>query len=302
MLSMMREGLLAMPGLRMLKRFMRLAFWAVFLAGEVRAFPQRIASGTVGTDEILLKLLKGEESRIIAVSRLADDPRYSFVTEIPKTVKARVGDNIESLLLLRPDLVFIASYTAARISDPLKAAKVNVHVQRSFTSFADIKANIKDVGLKVGKAKEAEGLVKEMELKVSESLRKQKSCPRKPRFLQYVASDFLPGRGTIIDDLGEIAGYHNVLRDVNWESWSPISQELLVQQKPDVIIASAADAPTKEALLEKLRSSPVWTKLDAVKNGRIILVPDRLLYTVSHHVADLLIFLIENRSCPELRK
>lgn len=286
----------------MLKSFIKFAFCGLLIATEAGALPQRIASGTVGTDEILLNLLKGEESRLIAVSLFADNPRYSFLTEIPKTVKARVGDNIENLLLLKPDLVFIASYTASRISDQLKSAKVNVHVQRSFGSFGDIKANIREVGLKVGKGKEAEALVLGMDKKVEEALKKQKTCPRKPRFLQYVASDFLPGRGTIIDDVGEIAGYHNALRDINWQGWTPISQEVLAQQTPDVIIASAADASSKEALLEKLRTSPAWKNLNAVKKAQIVLVPDRLLYTVSHHAAELVTFLIENRPCPAAAK
>ncbi|RZA20639.1 MAG: ABC transporter substrate-binding protein [Proteobacteria bacterium] len=261
------------------------------------AAPDRIASGTVGTDEILLELLKGEESRIVAVSHFAEDPRYSFISAVPKSIRGRVGGNIENLLLQKPDLVFIASYTAASIAEQLKAAKVKVHVQKSFGSFRDIKENIHEVGRLIGKTKESNALVSDMETKVSAALKKQTACARKPSFLQYVASDFLPGKGTIIDDVGEIAGYHNVLRDIDWQGWTQISQEILVQQKPDVILASAADAANKDEFLKKLREHAAWQKMDAVKEGRVIFVPDRLLYTVSQHATELVTFLIENRPC-----
>lgn len=286
-----------MSGLRMLRWFFKSLIVIGFLAGSAEALPQRIASGTVGTDEILLELLKGEESRLIAVSLFADDPRYSFIKAVPKTVKARVGDSIENLLLLRPDLVFIASYTAATISEQLKAAKVKVVVQKTFGSYKDIQNNILEIGSLVGKTSAAKGLVKAMDEKVSAIEKKAPKCAKKPTFLQFVSNDFVPGRETIIDDVGERAGYHNVLRDIDWKGWTQISQEVLVQQNPDVILASEADAPSREALLQRLRSLPAWQKLPAVKSGKIIIIPERLLYTVSHHTADLLSFLIQKRIC-----
>jgi iron complex transport system substrate-binding protein len=284
----------------MLKSSTIFLFW-VWIESLALAAPVRIASGTVGTDEILLELLKGEEDRIVAVSHFAEDPRYSFISAVPARIKGRVGGNIENVLLLRPDLVFIASYTAASLSEQLKAAHVKVHVQKSFGSFRDIKDNIREVGRLVSKPKEAEFMVHAMEKKVSDALAKQPACARRPSFLQYVSSDFLPGKGTIIDDVGEIAGYRNVLRDIGWQGWTQISQEVLVQQKPDVILASAAEAPSKEAFLQKLRSSSAWQRMDAVKEGRVVFVPDRLLYTVSQHAAELVTFLIDHRFCPSAR-
>ncbi len=265
-------------------------------------FPQRIASGTVGSDEVLLELLKGEEHRLVAVSLFADNPKYSFIKQLPPHIKAKVGDNIENLLLLKPDLVFLASYTAANISAQLKAAKVNVHVQKSFGSYADVKNNIKEMGKLIGKDKAAEALIAEMDKTVEESRKKQKACSQKPSFLQYVANDFLPGKGTIIDDVGEIAGYHNILRDVSWEGWKAMSQEVLIQQNPDIILASSGEAKDAKRLVEILKSRPAWQKMSAVREERVLIVPDRLLYTVGQHTANLVAFLMENRPCPAVKK
>jgi iron complex transport system substrate-binding protein len=283
----------------MLKRLLNSAILSLFISSVVQAatFPQRIASGTVGTDEILLQLLKGDEQRLIAVSTFAVDPRYSFIEKLPRSVKGRVGENIESLLLLKPDLVIIASYTSADVTEQLKAAKVNVQVQKSFGSLKDIEANILELGKLTGKDKEAEVLVASMETTVDKAIANQPKCKQRPKVLQYASSDILPGRDTIIDDIMERAGFHNVLRDIEVKGWAPISSEVIVQQKPDFIIASAVEAPNKGALIEKMMHSAAWQKLDAVKKGRVILVPDRLLYTVSHHAAELVVFLAKELNC-----
>jgi iron complex transport system substrate-binding protein len=246
---------------------------------------------------LLLALLKGEESRIVALSTFADNPKYSFITEIPKSVKARVGDNIESLLVLKPDLVIVASYTAAEITEQLKAAKVNVQVQKSFAGVKDIEDNIKEIGRLIGKDKEAQAMIANMEKTMDAAIGKQPKCKRRPTLLQYASSDILPGTETIIDDVAERAGYHNVLRDIAFKGWRPISGEILAQQKPDLIIASAADAASKEELIAKMKKSSGWQKLDAVQKGKVILIPDRLLYTVSYHVAELVAFLAEQLAC-----
>lgn len=281
------------------KRFLNIAALSLIFSANLSAapLPQRIASGTVGTDETLLELLKGEEQRIVALSTFADNPKYSFIQEIPKSVKARVGDNIESLLVLKPDLVILASYSSPEIIEQLKSAKVNVKVQKAFGGIQDIETNIKELGSFVGKEKEAEALVSSMEKKIGDALAKQPKCKKRPSLIQYATNYVIPGTETIIDDIAERAGFHNVLRDINFKGWSPISPEVLVQLKPDFIIASAADAPTKEGIQKLLLSSAGWQKLDAVKHARIILVPDRLLYTVSYHAAELAAFLAAELRC-----
>lgn len=286
-------------GLRMLKRLLHSAILSLFLSSGLNAatFPQRIASGTVGSDEILLQLLKGDEQRLIAVSTFAVDPRYSFIEKLPPSVKGRVGENIESLLLLKPDLVIIASYTSVEVAAQLKAAKVNVQIQKSFGGLKDIEANILELGKLTGKDKEAEVLVASMETTIDKAIANQAKCKQRPKVLQYASSDILPGTETIIDDIMERSGFHNILRDINFKGWAPISSEILAQQNPDFIIASSVEAPSKAALIEKMMHSAAWGKLDAVKNGRVIMIPDRLLYTVSHHAAELVVFLAKELKC-----
>ncbi len=263
--------------------------------------PRRIASGTVGSDEILLELLKGEEQRLVAVSTFADNPKYSFIEKLPPSIKVRVGDSMENLLLAKPDLVILASYTSPDIIQQLKNAKVNVAVQRSFGSLRDIEANIAELGRLTGEEKPAAAMVARMQAEVRDALAQAPRCVRKkaPTFIQYTSSDVVPGAGTIIDDVANIAGYHNALRDIGMKDWSLISHEVLAQQRPDYVFASEADAPDAASLQKVLLKKTGWQRLEAVRKGRIIMVPDRLLYTVSFHITELVRFLTQQNTCPK---
>ena len=82
--------------------------------------PQRIISQTLATDEILLAICP--LNRLMAVSTLALDPQYSNVVASARQVAQYVSDNVEQILSLQPDLVFVASYTRAETLELLKTA------------------------------------------------------------------------------------------------------------------------------------------------------------------------------------
>ncbi|HEY8459429.1 MAG TPA: ABC transporter substrate-binding protein, partial [Blastocatellia bacterium] len=71
--------------------------------------PQRIASQTLGTDEILLAICPPE--RIVALSNLADDENYSNAVEAARQIPNRTTEGPEQILQLKPDLIFVASYS-----------------------------------------------------------------------------------------------------------------------------------------------------------------------------------------------
>src|SRR4051812_26256730 len=78
---------------------------------DVAAAPVRIASCSLASDETLLALLGPGTPRLVAVSSLATDRRYSNIAgEIPKSLTGRCGTELESLLALKPDLAVLASY------------------------------------------------------------------------------------------------------------------------------------------------------------------------------------------------
>lgn len=74
------------------------------------AKPQRIASLSYGTDEMLVELVAMD--RILAFSRWADDPEITFITAGQAAqVKKRALPYAEALIALRPDLIVAAAST-----------------------------------------------------------------------------------------------------------------------------------------------------------------------------------------------
>ena len=247
--------------------------------------PQRIASGTVGTDEILWELLEGERERIVAVSMFSEDPRYSLLGPLPTTLKGRVGNSVESLLNLRPDLAILASYNKRELAPQLQAAGIPVLIQNKFHSIEAIQSNILTIGKAVGAEVKAQSLVEKMQQKLAEWQAQRPHC-RPPRAILYSAQGTFPGKDTSFTSALEAAGFQNLIANQGLKSWAPLSREVLLSLKPDFIVVSSSSE--KEAKLSaQIRNDPVWGQMQAVREGRLIFIPEALLSTVSHHILEL---------------
>jgi iron complex transport system substrate-binding protein len=260
--------------------------------------PQRIASATVGTDEILFEILsrRQELHRLVAVSIFSDNKNYSHLDKIPASIKGRVGDSVEALVALKPDLAILASYNRREIQHQLKRAGVQVIVQENFRSLADTQENIRLIGRMTGTEKEAESLVQELQ-KTLAAARNRKPCPKgDPTFLQYSGYDTVPGADTIIHDAAAHAGFTNLAARLKLNGWAQLSQEVLATLDPDFVV-TAGDPAQRQEIHAQLLKSPAWQNLGAVKAGRLIVIPERELYSVSHHVTKLVKTLAAARHC-----
>jgi iron complex transport system substrate-binding protein len=274
--------------MRMLRFWLSLVL-ALTATFSMAAAPQRIASATVGTDEILFEILsrRQELHRLVAVSIFSENKKYSHLQKIPASIKGRVGDSVEALLALKPDLAIVASYNRAEISHQLKAAGVTVVTQENFRSLSDIQDNIRMIGRVTGTSKEAEALVQEMQKELQTSKSAKPCAAGDPTFIQYSGYDTVPGADTIINDAAAHAGLVNLAARLKLNGWAPLSQEILATLNPDFVVTSG-DPLQKEAVQAQLSRSPAWQNLKALKAGRLIIVPERELYTVSHHVTKLM--------------
>src|SRR5579859_1438085 len=76
----------------------------------INAKPVHIVSVTLGTDEILLSLV--DHARITAITANAIDPDQSSVVDQAKSIPNQLAKaDPEAIIALKPDLVFVASYT-----------------------------------------------------------------------------------------------------------------------------------------------------------------------------------------------
>ncbi len=262
--------------------------------------PSRIASGTVGSDEILLELLQRPEDRrrLVAVSLFSEDTRYSLLGPIPKSIPGRVGNNLEALLALKPDAAILASYSRLDLATQLRAAGVEVLIQDQFHSIADIQQNILEIGRFTGSEKAAEALVTNLKTTLADLSRSFEGCPeaKRPRIMLYSDSGTFPGRNTSFDSAARAAGLINLVAELGLTSWAPLSEEAIAGLKPDWIVMSG-DASKAQRLLEKLRGNKMWAQMPAVQKQHILAVPEALISTVSHHIAELAKTLHRAYSC-----
>jgi iron complex transport system substrate-binding protein len=265
--------------------------------------PQRIVSQSLATDEVLLALPLGD--RLLAVSGLVDDPRYSLVLGEASAVPRRVLRSAEEILALRPDVVFVASYTTSETVDQLRRAGAPVLQLVDFDTLDDVRANIRAIGLAVGEASGAEELVLELDRRVDravggtlrttvettvkatgESSRQESLRRERPlRVLAWEAGVVIAGK-TTFDDIVTRLGAVNVASEAGLEGWPRVGVERLAVWSPDLLILPASpgeEAATLAAVLEHpaLRSSGL------ANPGRVAVVPTALFNTVSHHVATL---------------
>ncbi len=247
----------------------------------IPAKPVRIVSQTLGTDEILLAICPQE--RIVGLSSLSADPKYSNVIAAARMIPGRTVTGAEEILQKKPDLIFVASYSRAEVVDLLKAAKAPVFRFGDFNSIDDIKNNIRTLGRAVGEEAATEALVAQMERDLTDiAARIDRSRPA-PRVMSYGTSGFTAGGGTIFDDMVRAAGGVNVSTENGVRGFAKVSAEKVLDWQPDVIVVIAEDEK-KEAVRKQLLDNPAVAASRAGKSGRVFVLSGREMLTVSHNV------------------
>ena len=243
--------------------------------------PQRIVSQTLGTDEILLAIC--DPQRIVALSELVDDVTYSNVTAPAQHITGRANAGAEQILHFHPDMIFVASYSKAELVELLTAAHAPVFRFAHFDHIDDIKTNIRLIGYIIGEDEPAEALVQHMERDIA---RVRASIPPDVppvRVMLYGQGGYTGGAHTTFDDMVQAVSATNIATVHGITGFRKISSEQLIQWNPDVIITSTdRDAP--EDMRQHLLHDPAVALTHAGKHQRVIVMPNHIFLTVTHHI------------------
>jgi iron complex transport system substrate-binding protein len=237
---------------------------------------------TLATDEILLALVPPE--RIVALTLWADDRVHSNVVVEARSVLPRVRANAEQVVAYQPDLILIAPYTLASVKSLLEASGSPVFTLQSCNSIAEIQHNIISVGRAVGESARARALVNQMERRLAGVYEHVHGLPR-PAVLYYIPGGFTAGRGTTMDEIITNAGGTNVAATTGLWRTKKLSKEKLVALNPQfILVGGDPHAPEHESLRPLLLADPALQDIDAVRTGRIYVIPYSAIGTVSHHI------------------
>ena len=255
---------------------------AVASAAPVGAdpLPRRIVSVNIASDEILVALVP---ERLIAVSVLADDPEVSAVVREARAIPIRVKADAERIIDLRPDLVVIGGHSF-HVASQLRQLGLLVITIEGFESIGWIEQLIRTLGQAAGAQARAEQLLADMRERLRKVEERVATRPR-PRVLTYAPSGYTDGRRTILNDVIRAAGGDNIAAALGIVGGKQISLEQVLAADPETIVMSASSrwAP---GFHSEFFAHPALRTVSAVRDGRVHLLPGRLMITASHHIVE----------------
>ena len=184
------------------------------------------------------------------------------------------GLNIERIAELNPDILI--TITGGPEDDYQKVRELGIEIYRviDVKGIEGVYDEIANISKIIGLEDKGKELVSELKKGVDEIYNQIKdlSDEQKPRVFYEVWNDPLMGAGadTFISDLIEKSGGVNILSEDNLTGWPEYSVEKLIEKNPDVIIAPMSLAVDSSVITGDER----FSSIDAVKDGRVYVVPD----------------------------
>lgn len=243
-----------------------------------KTIPTRIASLTLGADEVLMSLIPPKD--IIGVDPLSVDPTYSHIVSQVKHDHLRLmsSTNAEAIIAAHPDLILVADYNSPTVIQQLRHTGIPVYEFANFNSMANIEQNILILGRLTGTERKAQQMVSTMNAQFAAM---KKTAPKKRLSVFYVGYQYAAGSGTTANSVIKDAGGVNAAAGFN--GWQKVSVEQMIKLNPDVIVIPD-DSGAKDLELKQFLATPGVQALRAVKDHHVYTASDGDLSAVSQYV------------------
>ena len=247
--------------------------------------PKRIVSLSIGTDEVLVHLVPPE--RIAALTYLSDDPEISNITEQAKRIETKVKANPEQLIALQPDLLIVPDWQPQELIDTLRQAGLPVFVYQAPNTIHEIKEMIGKLARVLGEEDSGQNLTGAMDRELAAvKQRIDRIAPeRRLTVLQFTLLGASGGAGSLFDDICRHAGVVNGAVEIG--KFDLMSKEQILKVNPDVFIMPMWDYTGEHDMgqyMETILSDPGLQPVKAVKNKRLVMVPDRFQSSASQYI------------------
>jgi iron complex transport system substrate-binding protein len=268
------------------------------------AAPIRIVSQTLATDEILLSLVGA--SRIVAVTTFAVDDQISNVADLAAAVPHTLTQNVETIISLRPDLVVVANWSDPGPVKQLRDAGLTVYLMASGVSVPSIEEKIQRLALMTDEQDRGRQITAAMEKRleaVSEKVSRI-SPEKRARVMDYATWGSAQGRGSSWDEIVSRAGLVDAVAGLAPDEWGqvPLSKERVLQINPDLLVLPGwvyGDPGGASAFLSRFTQDPAFRSLAAVKNDKVLMMPEKLESATSQFIASAVEWLAR-KAYPEL--
>jgi len=199
------------------------------LASDRNTNPQsRVITTNICIDSLVVALIGTKN--LVAVSALADDDRYSHISDKVKNLQ-KVTFNAEMIYALDPSLVLASNFSSAKTKSALEKLGVNVHLISFARSVEDIEKNIFILGELLNAESQAQELTS-----LLKSPRVNAKHVKQLIALQYSTNRFVHGHNSLISSIIRRSGFKSYSEFLGYNEGRYISAEALVKSAPDVLI------------------------------------------------------------------
>lgn len=243
-----------------MKKFL---LFLLFLFNTSFLFSQeRIVSLTPSITETIYLL--GEQDKVVGITSFC-----RRISKKQKIVGTYLEPNIEEIVRLNPDIVFISKEgTRKEIVEKIREFDIKVIVLNPANDFTELKQQFLELAKVLNKQEIAKKIIYEYETKLSK-LKRNKS----KRVLCIISFQpiFVASDKSYIGEIIRYAGGENVIKAKI--SYPQVSIEKILELKPEVIILSTMGSTEYE--IKKFFSQ--YKEIPAVKNNKIFVVPSNIL-------------------------
>lgn len=233
----------------------------------VREYSRIVSTSTIA-DQVLIEII--DPARLLAVS--AHTRRTQKSEEYSDKIGVERARDIETIIELRPDIVFINNFVDRRHVERFKDAGLNVFDMGEMRGLQTLPSNIRQVAAVVGVPARGEHLAERLLTELRAVSADIPEAERKRALYVGIHGDRLYGgtEGTSFHDVIVAGGVIDVAAEAGFHSWPAFTNEQLLSLDPPWIITNRG---TEEALCRH----PGLESLQACKSDQVRSIETDLL-------------------------
>lgn len=237
----------------------------------IKAPPSRIISLSPSNTELLFAL--DLEDQIVGVTNYCNYPPAA-------EQKEKIGDfnansiSLERIASLNPDLVVTGAGFHQSVIEALDRLNITALAIEP-ESFQGIYDDIEILGKVCNRRTQAEQLISTMRSRV-ETIKKQANAAQADpplKVFYQIWDDPISSTGNVsfIGEMMEMVRVENIFAELD-AGYAPVSEEVLIQKNPDVVLVPEYHGGGQDR--NKIMNRNGWSNINAVKNNRIVFLPD----------------------------
>lgn len=219
--------------LRALSRFASLALLLMALPAAAQT-PQRVVTLNLCLDQMALRL--AAPGQLVGVSYLSQDPHLSVLADRAAGLAA-VRHSVESILVLRPDLVILGADGHASLKRLLRGAGVRLLELPWAASIGEAELVIEQMATVLGREEAGRHLISGMR---EQRRRLTWTGPPLGTAVYLEANHGTSGKGSLMDELLRLSGYRNLAAELGIGSFGRVSLETVLSGEPDLLVLDGA--------------------------------------------------------------